>query len=199
MARVETIVGSNALSASLAAGSGTLLIQLEEIGGFETFNSASTQTGNVIRPAGTDGRQPSEALRQPKTREYTVSSSFELSSPSGSRIVEKTTVTAVFPPVSASDLGFPVLVSPGVPFFNPSASFVPTSFEGVPGGFWKGEWITPGPTSSLNVPLNAAGLSVYAGPTEDAQGPTASFDGGTSSFNESPPVDNIVYRLTWEN
>ncbi|KKL26012.1 hypothetical protein LCGC14_2399560, partial [marine sediment metagenome] len=43
MARTEVVIGANALSASLAAGSD--LIQLEQVGGFQTFNSSSYNTG----------------------------------------------------------------------------------------------------------------------------------------------------------
>ena len=56
MARTETVIGANALSASLAAGTG--LVQVEEIGGFQTFVSSSYHTarsragafGGFIRP-----------------------------------------------------------------------------------------------------------------------------------------------------
>ena len=43
MARTEIVIGANALSASLASGTG--LVQMDEVGGFQTFVSSSYHTG----------------------------------------------------------------------------------------------------------------------------------------------------------
>lgn len=59
MARTENVIGSASLAAALAAG--TNLVQLEELGGFQTFSSSSYQTG----------RSGSEILAPPvDAREY---------------------------------------------------------------------------------------------------------------------------------
>lgn len=46
MARTEIVVGATALSASLAAGTGS--VQLDAIGGYQTFNSSSYHSGHTV-------------------------------------------------------------------------------------------------------------------------------------------------------
>jgi hypothetical protein len=181
---VLEVIGRGARDAILVA-SGSFIISVDLVGGFEDFDGYTGSTGRTIRPAGTDGVQPSAALRKSKTRKYNISSSFE---PLSGTIIEKKTLLSIDPPVSASDVGFPVIVSPGVPFFEPSFSLKP--------GGWKGEWITPGPTSSLAVPITGSALIPFLTASQAPTGPTASFAAPTASLFESPPVDNTIWRIT---
>lgn len=234
MARTEIVTGANALSASLAAGTG--LIQLEQVGGFQTFNSSSYNTGftaadEFLRPDGdvtssdwgplTLFSQIDEVTPDGATTEITSSAVSALAPSSSLRIFE-VDVTALDSPKKVTNASISLVVAKSGSFSAATGSAgdstaslevqvrqgavtlatrtfadIGTDFETV--SFVLTDTELAAVTEWDGVRIHAEfDLSVSTGSSAvNGRCTQAQVQLEMSSILEAPPVDNLVYRLTW--
>ncbi len=234
MARIETVVGSNALSASLAAGAD--LIQLEQVGGFQTFGSSSYNTGKVatteiIRPDSDVTvadwgplnlfNQINEVTPDGATSEITSSAVSALAPSSSLRLFEvglvdivpanKVAVASVSLTVAKSGSFSAATGSAGdstasltvevrqgaVVRATRTFSAIGTDFAAVNFDLSGAELQSISDWDDVRINAEFA-LSVSTASSDvEARVTHAQIQLTLSTIIEAPPVDNIVYRLTW--
>lgn len=235
MARFETVVGATALSASLATGSG--LIQLEEVGGFQTFNSSSYNIGRTppdefLRPdsditATNWGplalfSQLNEATADGAITEITSSAVSSISPVTSSRLFEVGLSLAGPTDVVSATVRFTAAKSGAFSADTGSAgdSTASVSLSLVEGSTIRAQRtfidigtdfelldfaLTDIEIASVDGWQNVAvrgdfDLSVSTGSsTVNGRCTHIEVQLGVSSVLKAPPVDNRVFRLTWES